>query len=135
MLSPVNLRQPVGLVLSPVLLPKSTLLLCRIYQNINILSFTDVITSYDATIAVIRCHSLKFAHMRVASVLGLIIAVPMAFVVVLSQVNGLQDTAKGLVPSSIDPVFGTTTFVILLLSLFLGAGLVIAVGAVALGGR
>tara|TARA_R110000772_G_scaffold114144_2_gene218544 strand:+ start:642 stop:863 length:222 start_codon:yes stop_codon:yes gene_type:complete len=73
--------------------------------------------------------------MRVASILGLIIAVPMAFVVVLSQVNGLQDTAKGLVPTSIDPVFGATTFVILLLSLFLGAGLVIAAGAVALGGR
>jgi len=56
-------------------------------------------------------------------------------VVVLSQVNGLQDSAKGLVPTSIDPVFGATTFVILLLSLFLGAGLVIAAGVVALGGR
>jgi hypothetical protein len=90
---------------------------------------------YGATIASLPGHSLKSAHMRVASVLGMIIAVPMAFVVVLSQVNGLQDTAKGLVPSTVDPVFGATTFVVLLLSLFLGAGLVIAVGAVALGGR
>jgi len=122
-------------VLSQVLLPKFTLLLCRIYQNINIVSFVNVITSYDATIAVFPLYSLKFINMRVASILGLIIAVPMAFVVVLSQVNGLQDSAKGLVPTSIDPVFGATTFVILLLSLFLGAGLVIAAGAVALGGR
>jgi hypothetical protein len=99
------------------------------------LSFIDVITLYDATIAVCLYYSLKFLRMRVASILGLIIAVPMAFVVVLSQVNGLQDSAKGLVPTSIDPVFGATTFVILLLSLFLGAGLVIAAGVVALGGR
>ena len=99
------------------------------------MSFVNVITSYDATIAVFPLYSLKFINMRVASILGLIIAVPMAFVVVLSQVNGLQDSAKGLVPTSIDPVFGATTFVILLLSLFLGAGLVIAAGAVALGGR
>ena len=119
----------------PVLLPKSTLLLCHIYQNINILSFIGRILLYSSTIAVFRRLSLKFAYMRVASILGLIIAVPMAFVVVLSQVNGLQDSAKGLVPSSIDPVFGATTFVILLLSLFLGAGLVIAAGVVALGGR
>ena len=135
MLSPVNLRQPVGLVFYPVLLPKSTLLLCQIYQNINILSFIGRILLYSSTIAVFGRPLLKFAYMRVASILGLIIAVPMAFVVVLSQVNGLQDSAKGLVPSSIDPVFGATTFVILLLSLFLGAGLVIAAGVVALGGR
>ena len=118
-----------------VLLPKSTLLLCQIYQYISILSFSGVITLYGATIAVCLYYSLKFLCMRVASILGLIIAVPMAFVVVLSQVNGLQDSAKGLVPTSIDPVFGATTFVILLLSLFLGAGLVIAAGVVALGGR
>ena len=119
----------------PVYQATITLLLCRIYVDINILSFIGVITLYGATIASFPLYSLKFINMRVASILGLIIAVPMAFVVVLSQVNGLQDTAKGLVPTSIDPVFGATTFVILLLSLFLGAGLVIAAGAVALGGR
>ena len=97
--------------------------------------FFGIAILYSTPIARFAPKSLKFINMRVASILGLIIAVPMAFVVVLSQVNGLQDSAKGLVPTSIDPVFGATTFVILLLSLFLGAGLVIAAGAVALGGR
>jgi len=73
--------------------------------------------------------------MRIAAVIGLIIALPMAFVVALPQVNGLQDTAKGLVPSAIDPVFGASTFIVLLLSLVIGAGLFIAAGAIALGGK
>jgi uncharacterized membrane protein (DUF106 family) len=51
----------------------------------------------------------------IAAVLGLIIAVPMVFVVALTQVNGLQDQAKGLVPDAIDPIMGVTTFLVLLL--------------------
>ncbi len=66
--------------------------------------------------------------MQVATVIGLLVALPMAFIVVLTQVNTLQDTAKGLVPTSIDPVFGTATFLVLLLVITIGGFLVIGAG-------
>lgn len=66
--------------------------------------------------------------MQAATVIALLMAVPMAFIVVLTQVNTLQDTARGLVPTSLDPVFGTTTFLILLLCLAMVAFLVIGAG-------
>ncbi len=70
----------------------------------------------------------KLAIMQVATVVALLMAVPMAFIVVLTQVNGLQDTARGLVPTGLDPVFGTTTFIVLLLVLVMVAFLVISAG-------
>ena len=63
-----------------------------------------------------------YAVMRIATVLGMVLALPLAFVVVLTQVNGLQDTSKGLVPTAIDPVFGMSTFAILLLVIMIGVG-------------
>lgn len=66
--------------------------------------------------------------MQAATVVALLVAVPMAFIVVLTQVNSLQDTARGLVPAALDPVFGTTTFLILLLSVTIVGFLVIGAG-------
>lgn len=66
--------------------------------------------------------------MQAATVIALLLAVPMAFIVVLTQVNSLQDTARGLVPTALDPVFGTTTFLILLLCIAMVAFLVIGAG-------
>ncbi|KKM08082.1 hypothetical protein LCGC14_1727480 [marine sediment metagenome] len=63
----------------------------------------------------------------VAAVLGLIVAVPAAFVVVMTQVNTLQDTSKGIVPSALDGVMGTSTLFMLLLSLIIVFGLIMAV--------
>ena len=66
--------------------------------------------------------------MQVATVIALLFAVPMAFIVVLTQVNALQDTARGLVPVALDPTFGWVTFAILLLCLAMVAFLVIGAG-------
>jgi len=66
--------------------------------------------------------------MQIATVIALLMALPMAFIVVLTQVNGLQNTARGLVPTALDPVFGTTTFLILLVCIALVAFLVIGAG-------
>ncbi len=67
--------------------------------------------------------------MQIASILALVIALPLAFIVVLTQTNTLQDTSKGLVPAAIDPIFGATTFVVLLLTPIIGVGLLLAAGA------
>jgi len=72
--------------------------------------------------------------LQVATALGLLMALPMAFVIVLTQVNGLQDTARSVVPTAIDPVFGTTTFIILILCLVIGTVTVMAAGALAFKG-
>ncbi len=73
--------------------------------------------------------------MRVASLIGLFVALPMAFVVVMTQVNGLQNTARGLVPTAIDPVFGPATWLILIISLLIGTFTVIAAGMLVFGDR
>ena len=73
--------------------------------------------------------------MRVASLIGLLVALPMAFIVVMTQANGLQNTARGLVPAAIDPVFGPVTWLILILTLVIGAFTVIAAGMLIFGGR
>lgn len=70
---------------------------------------------------------------KAAALIALILALPLTFAVVLTQVNSLQDTSKGLVPAAIDPVFGTTTFIVLLLCIFIGVGLIMAAGALILG--
>jgi hypothetical protein len=57
-----------------------------------------------------------------AAVIGLIFAVPLVFVVALTSVNSLQDTSKGILPATIDPVFGTATFIILLLTVPISVG-------------
>ena len=64
--------------------------------------------------------------MRIAAIIGLVMAVPLAFVVIMTQVNTLQDTAKGVVPAAVDPIFGPTTFIILLLTILIGGGLIFA---------
>lgn len=51
--------------------------------------------------------------MRAAGLLGLLLAVVVGMVG-LYQVSGLQDRSKGFVPASVDSLFGTTTFVWLL---------------------
>lgn len=73
--------------------------------------------------------------MRVASLIGLIVALPMAFIVVMTQANGLQNTARGLVPTAIDPVFGPVTWLILIISLVIATFTVIAAGMLIFGDR
>lgn len=73
--------------------------------------------------------------MRIASMIGLIVALPMAFIIVMTQVNGLQNTARGLVPAAIDPVFGPVTWLVLILSLIIGTFTVIAAGMLVFGDR
>lgn len=72
--------------------------------------------------------------MQVATVIGLLMALPMAFIVVKTQVDGLQTTAAGLVPTAMDPIFGTATFLILILCLVIVAFLAIGAGMM-MGGR
>ena len=73
--------------------------------------------------------------MRLASLIGLIVALPLSFVVVMTQVNGLQNTARGLVPAAIDPLFGPATWLILIITLVIGTFTVIAAGLVIFGSR
>ncbi len=66
-------------------------------------------------------------HMKpVATILGLVLAVPAVFVVAMTQVNTLQDTSKGILPSALDGIFGTSTFLVLLLTVVIGVGLIVA---------
>ena len=63
-----------------------------------------------------------------AAMLGLIIAVPMVFVVAMTQVSSLQNTARTLaLPGPIDSVFGPVTFIILLLTVPIIIGVIFAV--------
>lgn len=52
--------------------------------------------------------------MRIVALLGLLLAVGVG-VVGMVQISGLQDLSKGTVPASVDSLFGTTTFIWLLL--------------------
>ena len=61
---------------------------------------------------------------QAAALLGLLIAVPMVFVVALTQVNGLQDTTKGLVPSTLEPLYGTITVAVLIIAVVVVFGLI-----------
>ena len=66
--------------------------------------------------------------MQVATVIGLLMALPMAFIVVYTQVDALQTTAKTVIPAGMDPIFGTPTIIILILCVIIVAFLAIGAG-------
>ena len=63
-----------------------------------------------------------------AALLGLVMAIPMVFVVALTQTNALQNTARTLaLPGPIDSIFGPVTFIVLLLTIPIILGIIFAV--------
>lgn len=65
--------------------------------------------------------------MRGSAILGLIVAIPLAFAVVLPQIDALQTATYGKVPSHIEPVTGTLIFMGLVLVVAIIFGLFVAI--------
>ena len=66
--------------------------------------------------------------MRVAAVLGVVLAVVLGMVG-LFQISALQDLSKGTIPATGDELFGTTTFFWLLL--VVGIAVMVPAGIIA----
>ena len=66
--------------------------------------------------------------MRVAAVVGVTLAIVLGMVG-LFQISALQDLSKGTIPATVDELFGTTTFIWLLL--VVGIAVMVPAGLIA----
>ena len=77
---------------------------------------------------------LNTSRMGIASVVGVMLAFVIAFMAV-DEINGLQDLSKSLTSGAVETMFGTTTFIMLLVAVVIGLGAILAVAALLTGRR